>query len=106
MFVALGVNILDRLNRWVLLVAVLHLTACLLSFIGLVLPIFQHLEILFTFVLVADIPISLPSYPLAWKFPLLSAIWTFVFGTLWWYLLSLRVQVLFEKYSRAKVPQA
>lgn len=74
MFVALGVNILDRLNRWVLLVPVLHLTACLLSFIGLVLPIFQHFEILFTFVLVADISISLPSYPLAWKFPLLSAI--------------------------------
>jgi hypothetical protein len=41
--------------------------------------------ILFTFVQVADLPISLLSYLIGWKYSALAVIWIFVAGTYWWY---------------------
>ena len=79
---------MERPSRWVYLLPSFHLSVCLISYLGLLLPNLQHLGILFMFVLLADLPISLPVYFLGWKYPALSAIWIFVAGTLWWYLLS------------------
>jgi hypothetical protein len=46
--------------------------------------------IVWEFVMLADLPISLVAYFLARKNGLFSMIWIFVAGTLWWYFLSQR----------------
>jgi hypothetical protein len=78
----------------------LHLFACLTSYVGLLIPSLQHLGILFPFVLLADLPISLLAYGLAWKYSALAVIWIFVAGTFWWYLLGRVVQAVFLRFTR------
>jgi hypothetical protein len=89
---------MERPSRWVYLLPSLHLSACLTSYLGLLLPSLQHLGILFTFVLLADLPISLPGYFLGWKYSALAVIWIYVAGTLWWYLLSRGAEALFVRF--------
>jgi len=60
----------------------------MLSYVGILLPSVQYFGILFTFVLLADLPISLPAYFMVWKYPVLSGIWIFAAGTFWWYLIA------------------
>src|SRR5258708_12978409 len=74
---------MDRPSRWVYLLPLLHLCACLTSYVGLLEPSLQHLGILFTFVQLADLPISLPAYFLGWKYSTLAVIWIFVAGNPW-----------------------
>lgn len=85
---------------WVYLLPGLHLGACLLSFIGLVIPGLQFFGILFTFIAVADLPISVPYYVLAWKYGALAVTWIFLVGTLWWYVLGRGANALLEKLRR------
>src|ERR1700735_369159 len=85
---------MDRLMRWRYVLPSLHLLACLISYIGLLLPSLKSFGILFTVILVADLPISLPAYFLAWKYPAFAVTWVFVAGTLWWYLLGRAVQAV------------
>jgi hypothetical protein len=87
--------LMDRLIRWRYVLPSIHLLACVTSWTGLLIPALQFLGIVFTFVLMADLPISLPAYFLAWKYPAFAAAWVFVFGTLWWYLLGRAVQAVF-----------
>jgi len=87
-------------NRWAYLLPSLHLGACLLSFTGVVIPGLQYLGILFTFILVADLPISVPYYALAWKHGALAVTWIFLGGTLWWYVLGRGANALLEKLRR------
>ncbi len=96
---------MDRPSRWVYLLPLLHLCACLTSYVGLLVPSLQHLGILFTFVQLADLPISLPAYFLGWKYSTLAVIWIFVAGTLWWYLLGRGVQALLVRFVRRKEPE-
>lgn len=91
---------LERQSLWVYLLPIVHFCACLLSFIGLVFPRLQHVGILFTFILLADLPISVLAYALGWKYGSIAVIWIFVVGTLWWYLLSLAGQALLRKLLR------
>jgi hypothetical protein len=42
--------------------------------------------------MIADLPISLVAYLLAWRYSLFAAIWIFIAGTTWWYFLSLQLQ--------------
>jgi hypothetical protein len=51
---------------------------CLVSFIGLVIPSLQRMGILFTFIVLAGLPISAPAYAIGWKYGTLAA-----FG-FWW----------------------
>ncbi|SRR6266852_2284202 len=91
---------LKRRSRWLYLLPTLHLCACLASYIGLVIPSLQYIGILFTFILVADLPISAPVYFLAWKYGVLAVVWIFVAGTFWWYLLSRGVEALVIRFFR------
>ena len=79
---------MERPSRWVYLLPSLHLSGCLASYFVLLIPGLKYLGILFSFVLLADLPISIPAYLFGWKYPALAAIWIFLAGTLWWYLLS------------------
>jgi len=59
------------------------------------------MRILFTIVLLADLPISIPFYLFGWKYGPLAVIWIFVAGTAWWYFLSRLAEALVRKfYSR------
>ena len=87
---------------WFHVLPILHLCACVLSYVGLLLPSLQGLGILFTYVLVADLPISLPAYFLGWKYPAISAMWVFAVGTFWWYLLGRGAGFLINSLHRRK----
>jgi hypothetical protein len=92
--------------RWFHLLPTIHLCACFISYVGLVLPSPQYLGILFTFILLADVPISLPAYILGWKYSALAVIWIFVAGTFWWYLLGRGADALFTRFIRRNQPIA
>jgi hypothetical protein len=77
-----------------------------MSYVGLLLPSLQHFGILFTFILLADFPISLLAYFLGWKYPALAVIWIFVAGTFWWYLLGRGAEALFIRFIRRNQPHA
>jgi hypothetical protein len=87
-------------SRWVYLLPTVHLCACLVSFIGLIIPSLQYVGILFSFILLADFPISALTYALAWKYGALGVIWIFVAGTLWWYLLGRVAEAPPSKFLR------
>jgi|SRR5579863_193309 len=72
----------------------LHLVVCLTSYIGLLLPDLSFLGIVFPFVLIADLPVSIVSYMTGWKYPAFGAAWIFLAGTAWWYLLGRGVEFL------------
>ena len=59
--------LVERSNRWVYFLPAVHLCACLVSYIGLIIPSLSYVGILFTFVLIADLPVSAVTYALAWK---------------------------------------
>jgi hypothetical protein len=93
-----------RHARWRYVLLWVHLLACLTSYVGLVIPSLQFLGILFTFILLADLPISLLAYGLGWKYPALAGIWIFVAGTLWWYLLGRAAQAVFLGFLHRNDP--
>lgn len=53
-------------------------------------------------VMLADLPLSIVAYLLAWKYGLLAAIWIFVVGTCWWYFLSRGIEHLIEGLRHRK----
>ena len=91
--------LMDRHLPWRYVLPSLHLLACAISYVGLLIPSLQFFGILFTFVLLVDLPVSLPAYGLAWEYPALAVTWVFVAGTLWWYLLGRAVQAVFLWFS-------
>jgi hypothetical protein len=78
----------------------------LTSYLGLLIPSLQYFGILFTFVLIADIPVSIPAYLFGWKYSALAVVWVFIAGTLWWYWLSRAANALFTRYVRRNEPLA
>ena len=97
---------LGRPSRWVYVLPTVHLCACLASFIGLVIPRLQLVGILFTFILLADLPVSAPAFALGSKYGTLVVIWIFLAGTIWWYLLSRAALALLNKSLRRDTPSA
>jgi len=49
-------------------------------------------------VMLADLPVSLVAYALAWKYGLLAAVWIFIAGTWWWYFLSRIIERVIESF--------
>jgi hypothetical protein len=96
---------MDRPVRWRYVLPSIHLVASVSGYIGLLLPRFEFFGILFSFVLLVDLPVSLPAYGLGWKHPVLALTWVFVAGTLWWYLLGRALEsVLFWLAHRNDAP--
>jgi hypothetical protein len=92
--------------RLVYLLPLLHLCGCLTIMIALLVPRLQYLGIGWGFIMLADLPISLVAYGLAWKYGWLAAVWIAVAGTLWWYLFSRGMEIVFEKFrDRGPVTQ-
>lgn len=88
-----------RPARWVYLLPAIHLCACSLALLGYVVPEFQFMGIVWTAVMVADLPISLVAFGLSWRHGLLAALWIVGIGTLWWYLLARGAKFVFHKFK-------
>jgi hypothetical protein len=83
----------------------LHLCACFISMLGHLIPSLQYLGIVWASIILADLPISLVAFALAWKYSALAAAWILVAGTLWWYLLSRGAELVVRKFkARRGVP--
>jgi len=85
----------------------LHLCACLMLPLGyvvhLVMPQSDYIfGSVWALVIVADLPISIVTYIVAWKYPLLAAIWIFVAGTLWWYFLSRVIESAMRRFQNRR----
>src|SRR5260370_28415817 len=85
--------------RWVYVLPIIHFCACLISYSGLVIPNLGNSGIIFTFILLIDLPVSVPSYALGWKYPTIAVVWVVVTGTFYWYLLSRGVEILIERHK-------
>ncbi len=96
---------MSRNRRWIYLLPALHLCACLIGLVGYLLPNVQFLGMVFDFVFVADYPISFIAWLFAWNNPSFIVLQT-VLGTLWWYLLSRRVEALLVRFRREKTTLA
>jgi hypothetical protein len=75
-------------SRWVYVLPILHLCACLIVVIAMLIPSVSFLGVIEEFILLGDLPISIVSYALAFHYSWLATAWLFVVGTLWWYLLG------------------
>ena len=91
---------MQRHSRWIYFLPIVHLLACVVGFVGLAVPLLQGVGIVFTIILLADFPISLLAYALAWRHGVLAAIWIVGAGTLWWYLLSVAGEALLSRFPR------
>jgi len=89
--------------HWIYILPFIHFCACLTSMIGLVVPRLQYLGIVWSFIMLADLPISLVAYALAWEHSLPAALWIVVAGTLWWYLLSCGAEFVFGRFKGRQV---
>jgi hypothetical protein len=85
--------------RWVYLLPILHFCACCTGMLGLIFPGLQHLGIIWGFIMLFDLPISIVAYALAFHYSLLAGAWILTVGTLWWYLLSRGAAVLFKVFK-------
>jgi hypothetical protein len=85
-------------SGWVYLLPVLHFCVYVISMLGLIDPALQNLGIVGAFIMLADLPVSLVAYALAWKHSSLAALWILLVGTLWWYLLSRGAEFVFDKF--------
>jgi hypothetical protein len=90
--------------RWFHSLPIFHLYGCFTGFIGYLIPSLHHWGILFTFILILDLPISLVAYLIGWKYGGLALAWIMVVGTLWWYLLGRGAEFLIDTFVRSSRP--
>ncbi len=86
-----------RHRRWVYILPVLHLSACLISMVGHVIPSLQSLGIIWVGIMLLDLPVSAIAYVSAWWNGPITVIWIVVVGTFWWYFLSRVIERLINK---------
>jgi hypothetical protein len=67
--------------------------------IGFVIPSLQYWAIAWTYIMVADLPISIVAYVFAFKGSSVGVAWIFIVGTLWWYLLARGIEFLISAMS-------
>jgi hypothetical protein len=82
--------------RWVYFLPTVHLLVSSTRLLLARIPSLNFMAFAWMFVMLVDLPISLVSYFLGWKHPGVALVWVIVVGTLWWYLLSKIVEVLFR----------
>lgn len=84
-------------RNWIYFLPALHLFACLISMIGLVVPGLEALESVWRFLMVADFPVSLVALASGWRYGSIQVIWIVVVGTFWWFLINRAIDVLVSK---------
>jgi len=87
--------------RWIYWPPLLHLAICLIALLAYVAPSLQFLGILWSLVVIADMPVSMVTIALASHHSVLAGTWATVAGTLWWYLLCRAAEFLAGKIRGA-----
>jgi hypothetical protein len=72
----------------------LHLSICVVLLFGLYVLGWSLAGLLWGFLLLIDLPISLPYYVLGWKHGFIAILWIVVAGTCWWHQLSRFIRFL------------
>ncbi len=85
--------------RWVYFPPLFHLSLCSLVVLGLTVPDLKSSVTTWNFLMLADLPISLVAFALAWNHSSLAAVWIAVAGTLWWYLLACGVDFVLARFK-------
>jgi len=91
-------------GRGVYFLPSLHLSLCLVSMLGLLIPELQVLGIIWSFIMLADLPISIVAYAMGWKYSWIGVIWIIGAGTLWWYALSCGLKFVYGRYRDLRAP--
>jgi hypothetical protein len=90
--------------RWVYFLPVLHLCGSIVSYFLAMIPALNFMAFVWQFIMLADLPISLVTMAIGFRYPGMAVVWMFVVGTLWWYLLSRIVEVLFNLFAGGSQP--
>jgi hypothetical protein len=90
----------SRQTSWVYCLPILHLCVFAIANVGLLSPSLQYLGRLESYLILADLPVSIVVFGLAWHYPMIAALWIVVVGTLWWYLLSRLLELGIHKLMR------
>ena len=90
--------------RWVYVLPILHLCVFAVANLGIFIPARQSLGVLETYLIAADLPVSLVVFALAWHYPVLAEMWIMIVGTLWWYFLSRLLEMGVHKLLRKDPP--
>jgi hypothetical protein len=53
----------------------------------------------FEFLWVADLPVSIVGFALAWQHRVLAMLWMTLVGTLWWYALSCGAEAIWKHFA-------
>ena len=92
---------------FVYLLPVLHISACLISMVGYIVPSLQYLGIVWAGIMLVDLPVSVVAYALAWQHGTIATVWIVVMGTLWWCLLGVGADLVVHHIrSAAQTPDA
>jgi hypothetical protein len=92
--------------RWVYVLPFVHFFLYLFTLSVVVVPRFPSLAVAGGFIMLADLPISLVAYALAWKYSSLAALWILIVGTAWWYLLSRGIELAIDRLrDRGTLPR-
>jgi hypothetical protein len=88
-------------SKWVYFLPALHAGLEILNFLTPhgVIELFG-----FPILLLADFPLSIVVFTLAWKYPLLAHLWILVVGTAWWYFLSRLILKMLSKFGDRQPP--
>jgi hypothetical protein len=89
-------------SPWVYFLPIVHFSACCVCLLGLIFPGLQYLGIMWGFIMLLDLPVSVVAYVLAFRGNEGANVWIFVAGTLWWYFLSCGVEMAFKRLSDRK----
>jgi hypothetical protein len=71
--------------RWIYVLPALHLSICVVLLFGIYAVGWSLAGLLWGFLLLIDLPISLPYYVLGWKYGFIVLLWVVIAGTFWWY---------------------
>jgi hypothetical protein len=91
---------------WIYFPPILHFCACLMSTLRFFVPGLQYLSVMWTLLVLVDVPVSLLADGLGPHYSALAATWIVAAGTLWWYLLSRLGETVFHKFKPRSKPVA
>jgi hypothetical protein len=79
----------SKASRRVYILPAIHLSLCVISYVGLLIPALSQVGIVWTFIMLGDLPLSIFAYIFAFSnHSLLALLWIIGVGTWWWYYVS------------------
>ncbi len=90
-------ELMNTTRRWVYVLPALHLLVCAVLLFGSYVLGWSTAGLLWGFLVLLDLPASLPYYFAAWSHGTMAALWIIVVGTIWWYLVSRAIDRLMTR---------